>query len=139
VRTEKYGFTEIKKVMAESERDITDEVKKITSKTLLEMKKHAQKIVRGHSTIPNLDRSFNYDVKATKSEVTGEVGADIEKVTPGGGMVKEPGSLDFIIEFGTPWSAPIPHWGPAEKKQVPLWEKYLEDAAEGVLDDRKAR
>lgn len=136
MRVEEFGFSDISRALDRSEEQITGDVEKVTSKTLLEIKKHAARIVRGHPHLSGLAPSFSYEVSATKSAVTGEVGAVVGK---------RQGSLDFLIENehmteeGTIQEAPVPHWRPAAEKQVPLWEKYLADAAEGVLDDRKAR
>lgn len=135
MKVEEFGFGELADDLERAGKDIVPEVKKVTSKTLLEMKKHAQKLVKGIAHAPNLGRTFNYDVDVDGSTVSGEVGADITKTT-GGGKHRTPGSLDQFIENGTLRSAPIPHWRPAAEVQVPLWETYLEQAAVEALGDR---
>lgn len=124
---EEFGFDEFAADLDRAGRDIVPEVKKITSKTLLEMKKHAQKIVQGHPSIKHLGRSFNYDVDVRGSTVIGEVGADI---------TRGQGPLDHLIENGGLRNAPIPHWRPADEKEVPLWEAYLTQACVEALGDR---
>jgi hypothetical protein len=125
---EEFGFDKFAADLDRAGKNIGPEVKKTMSKTLLEMKKQAQKIVRGHPTIKHLASSFNYDVQMAQGFlVVGEVGAD---------HAKKQGTLDHVIENGTLENAPIPHWRPAAEKQVPLWEKYLEQAAVEALGDR---
>ena len=122
-----FGFDEWADDLAATKKNILPEVKKVTSKTLLEMKKTAQKIVRGNPHIKHLARSFNYDVHVYQSTIiVGEVGADLEK---------KQGAIDHIIENGGIHSSPIPHWRPAAEEQVPLWEKYLSDAAVEAIGD----
>lgn len=130
-----FGLEELARDFRDAEDKIGPDVKKVTSKTCLEIKKRATRIVTGHGSIPNLGRTFNYDVTVTGDTITGEVGADITKKT-GGGREREPGSIDFVIEYGGIHNAPIPHWRPAAEAEVPLWERYLGDAAEGALDAR---
>lgn len=123
-----FGLDEFAADLEAAGKRITPEVKKVTSKTLLEMKKHAQKIVRGHPHIKHLARSFNYDVDVfERTIVVGEVGADREK---------KQGGLDHFIENGGLRNAPIPHWRPAAEKEVPLWEAYLTQACVEALGDR---
>jgi hypothetical protein len=123
---QEFGFDRWAAELDAAGRNIGPEVEKVTSKTLLEMKKHAAKIVRGHKHIKHLGRSFNYDVTdAAGFVVVGEVGADHDK---------KQATLDHFIENGGLHNAPIPHWGPAAEVQVPLWERYLEEAAEAALN-----
>lgn len=104
--------------------EITDRVRKVTSKTLLEIKREAQQRVAGHRSLPRLGSSFSYDIATAGDTVTGEVGADINKGQ---------GALDHLIENGSPTSDPIPHWAPAADRQVPLWHQFLDEAAaEGI-------
>ncbi len=134
MRVEEHGLSEWADALRAADHDIIPQVKKVTSKTCLEIKKDAAIRVRGIAHAPNLGRTFNYNVTATAGTVTGEVGADITKQV-GGGPHRTPGSLSHIIEDGTLDNAPIPHWRPAADKQVPLWQKYLDDAAVEALGD----
>lgn len=128
MKIEEFGFDEWSADLAAADKRITPEVKKVTSKTLLEIKKHAQKIVRGHPHIKHMARSFNYDVDVFEQTiVVGEVGADTDR---------KQGPIDHVIENGGLHNAPIPHWRPAALEQVPLWEKYLGDACVEALGDR---
>lgn len=132
MRVETYGLREWSDDLREAAEGIDERVKKVTGKTCLEIKKHAQRRVVGIAHAPNLGRSFNYDVTVARDSVIGEVGADILKQTAGG----RPGPLDHFIENGGPHNAPIPHWRPAADEQIPLWHRYLDEAAVEVLGDR---
>lgn len=125
---EKFGFDELAADLEKAGRDITREVAKITGKACHQMKLDAQRRVRGHSHLPHLARSFTYDVHTKGSLVVGEVGAEHERPQ---------GKLDVWVEFGSPTSAPIPHWRPAADKEVPVWMGFLEKAAIEALGDRK--
>lgn len=127
MQVERYGLDTWADDLRRAAVGIDEQVKKVTGRTCLEIKKHAQGIVRGHKHLPGLARSFSYDVTVKATEVVGEVGAVIGKAQ---------GALDHIIENGTLENAPIPHWRPAADKQVPLWQKYLDDAAVEALGDR---
>ena len=135
MRVEEFGFDDWVDDLDQSGKSIVPEVERVTSKTCLEIKKHAQGLVRGIAHAPNLGRTFTYDVDERGGTVIGEVGADTEKRV-GGGRVRTPGDLDHFIENGSIRNAPIPHWRPAVEKQVPLWEKYLARAAAEALDAR---
>jgi hypothetical protein len=112
--------------LEKAQREIAREIEKVTGKACNNMKKDAQARVRGYAHLPHLARSFTYDVKSSGTRVTGEVGAE---------HARPQGKLDVFIEFGTPTSAPIPHWAPAADREVPVWERYCEDAAAKVLGD----
>lgn len=107
--------------------DIVPQVKKVTGMACNNMKKDAKQRVdgRGLPHLPHLGRSFTYEVNATGNTVTGEVGAEHERLQ---------GKLDVFIEFGTPTSGAIPHWAPAADKEVPVWMDYLDQAAVDVLE-----
>lgn len=66
--------------------------------------------------LPHLPRSFDYDVTTTGYVITGEAGANRDKLQ---------GGLDPLIEYGSPTSAPHPHWAPALEAEVPKFEKYV--------------
>ncbi len=114
-----------------ADEEIVNQVKKVTSKTLLEIKKEAKQRVdsRGLPHLPRLAMSFGYDVTTTKDEVAGEVGASTQKGQ---------GALDHLIENGSPTSEAIPHWAPAADRQVPLWHEFLDQAAVDAVERRRA-
>jgi hypothetical protein len=120
------GLTTWAGVLAEAEAEIGTEVAKVTGMACNNMKKDAQRRVRGYRHLPHLARSFTYDVKKDRGKVTGEVGAEHNRPQ---------GKLDVFIEFGTPTSAPIPHWRPAADKEIPVWMGFVDKVAAEVLGD----
>lgn len=128
MRVERHGFAELAADLERAGKDITDEVSKVTAKACLNMKRDAQRRVRGHAHLPHLAGSFTYDVTTGGSLVVGEVGAELER---------RQGPIDGLIENGTLTSAPIPHWRPAADKEVPVWLDYLDQAAVDAIGDRR--
>lgn len=124
MRVETHGFDEFADDLRKAQADIRGEVAKVTGKALNLIKKDAQRRVRGYPHLPHLARSFTYDVKTFADRVAGEVGAEHERLQ---------GKLDVFIEYGSPTSAPIPHWRPAADAERPVWERYLEQAAVDAL------
>lgn len=121
---------ELKKLahdLGHSRDDILDRVEHLTKNTIKDMERHAANLVRGHAHLPHLPRSFTHDVSRSRSEVNAEAGADWAKLQ---------GRLDVFIEYGTPTSAPMPHWLPTSDRYGPMWVNDVEDAAEkAVLGD----
>jgi len=128
VIVEKFGFDELAADLERAGVDITKEVAKVTGMACNQMKKDAQKRVAGISHLPHLGRSFTYDVATKGSLVVGEVGAEHERPQ---------GKLDWVAEYGTPTSAPIPHWRPAADKEVPVWMGFLEKVAVDAIGDHR--
>lgn len=132
MRAESYGFDTWADDLRAAAVNIDEQVKKVTSKTCLEIKKDAQQRVRGFGHLVHLARSFTYDVTVRASTITGEVGAE---------LTRRQGPIDHIIEDdrtaedGTIGAAPIPHWRPAADKQIPLWHEYLDQAAQDAIGD----
>lgn len=118
------GLDDIDRVLREAERRIIPEGKKVVGQGCNNIKKDAQRRVRGMPHLPHLAGSFNYDVTARGTTITGEAGADRNKLQ---------GGLDPYIEYGTPTSAPHPHWGPALDAEAPRFEKYVGELGEKLL------
>jgi hypothetical protein len=126
VRVEKFGFDELAADLERAGADITKQVAKVTGMACNKMKRDAQRRVQGHSHLPHLARSFTYDVRTLATKVVGEVGAEHERPQ---------GKLDVFVEFGSPTSAPIPHWRPAADKEVPVWIGFLEKVAVDAIGE----
>lgn len=126
MKVETHGFAELAADLDRAPEGVVKRVKQVTSKTLLEIKRGAQRRVAGHRILPQLGHSFSYDVNVAGDTVTGEVGAVVGKGQ---------GALDHIIEHGSPTSDPIPHWAPEADRQVPLWHQFLDDAAAEAIGD----
>jgi hypothetical protein len=107
--------------------DINDQVAKVTGTAMNKMKKGAQRRVRGYPHLPHLARSFTYEVREQGNKVTGEVGAEHERLQ---------GKLDVFIENGTVNSAPIPHWAPEADTEIPIWRDYLDQAAVDAFEQQ---
>ncbi len=121
----KRGFAEFSRDLDAADRGITKKVGRVTGMALNKMKKDAQARVRGYPHLPHLPRAFTYDVRERRDSVLGEVGAEHDRPQ---------GKLDVYIEFGSPTSQPIPHWAPAAAREVPAWERYLDEVAAEDLE-----
>lgn len=126
MHVEEHGLDGIAADLRKAGAEIGKKVAKVTGMACNNIKKDAQKRVRGNPHLPHLARSFTYDVTTTAMAVTGEVGAEHERLQ---------GKLDVFIENGTTTSAPIPHWRPAADKEIPVWQRFLDDAAAEALND----
>jgi len=124
IRISTSGFTELQAMFAAAGPESIKEGKKVVGQGLNNMKKDAQRRVSGYSHLPHLPRSFTYDVTARGDVISGEVGAEHGRLQ---------GKLDVFIEFGTPTSAPIPHWAPAADAEEPRFYRYTEDLAAKAL------
>lgn len=107
--------------------DLIDKGERIVGQGALNIKKSAQRGVDGLGThIPHLARSFTYDRVVTKgTTISTEVGAEHERLQ---------GKLDVFIEYGTPTSAPHPHWGPAADEEEPKFARYVKDLGVEALE-----
>jgi hypothetical protein len=124
VRVEKHGLDVLAADLDKAAEDIPKKVAKVTGMAMNKMKKEAQQTVRGMAHLPHLPRSYTYDVTTRGDTVTGEVGALHERLQ---------GKLDWIPEYGSPTSAPIGQWARAADREVPVWQRYLDEvAAEGL-------
>lgn len=119
------GLDQVARDLLDNADHILPTVRATTAKALLNMKQDAQKRVTGHRHLPQLARSYTYETWVRGGQVGGEVGAEV-----GRGQ----GSLDAIIELGSPTSPPKPHWAPAAEHEVPVWTRYVEQALLGELD-----
>jgi hypothetical protein len=124
LRAETYGLDLLAADLEKSAEDITKKVAKVTGMACNKMKKDAQQSVRGMAHLPHLPRSYTYDVTTRGDVVTGEVGALHERVQ---------GKLDWVAEYGTPTSSPVGQWARAADREIPVWQRYLDEvAAEGL-------
>lgn len=119
------GLDDLARAFDESAQEIVHEVEKVTGKACRNMQLDARRRVTGLKHLPHLGRSFTYDVSSSGATVRGEVGAEHERLQ---------GKLDVFLEYGSPTSAPHPHWAPAADKEIPVWERYVEEAAAKVLE-----
>jgi hypothetical protein len=107
---------------------LIDKGERIVGQGALNIKRSAQRRVDGLGThLPHLARSFTYDRVTTRgTTISTEIGSESERLQ---------GKLDVFIEYGTPTSAPHPHWGPAADEEEPKFARYVEDLGVEVLDE----
>lgn len=101
--------------------------KRIVGQGCNNIKKDAQRIIRGASHrgyLPHYPRSISYDVRSGGGGIVGEVGPDRAKLQ---------GGLGRLIEYGSRNSAPIPHLSPALDAELPRFERYAAELAESLL------
>lgn len=92
----------------------------VVAKGALNIKKDAQERVGRGPYTPGYARSIGYDQKTTPTTSEAEIGPDKDKAQGALGNLLE-------YEYGTPWSAPTPHLGPALAAEEPKFTKALED------------
>ena len=120
-----HGATEVAEALERDAELVIPKVKATTGKALLNIKKGAQQRVSGHPHVPQIGRSYSYDVWVTGAKVIGEAGAEHDR--------SRQATLDVFLEMGGPrGQAPLPHWAPEAEQESPTWMKYIEAA---LLED----
>lgn len=111
------------------------ETRAVVQKGSLNVKNDAKGRVGSGGYVGAYGSTITYDTIETPNRITGEIGPDREKQA-GGGRKRTPGNLAWILEkeYGTPWSAPKPHLGPALDAEAPRFEKALENLAVKTLE-----
>lgn len=107
--------------------EVMDRGEKIVGQGCNNIRNDARKRLRAgkHGHLPHLPKSFDYDVTRRSSTIVGEAGAN---------RAKPQGKLDPFIEYGTPTSAPHPHWGPALDAERPKFEKFAGELIAEALE-----
>jgi hypothetical protein len=121
------GLKELAADLNKAAETVVEQAKRIVGRGSLNVKKDAQRIVRGASTrgyLPHYPRSISYDVTASGDTVTGEIGPDRAKLQ---------GGLGRIIEYGTVNNAPIPHLSPALDAELPRLAEYAAKLGEQLI------
>lgn len=96
------------------------DVRAVVARGALNVKKDAQtRVGRGPYT-PRYASAISYDSHQITTGAWAEIGPDKDKAQGPLGNLLE-------YEYGTPWSAPTPHLGPALEAEAPKFEKALED------------
>lgn len=104
--------------------------KKVVGQGCNNIKKDAQRIIRGASHygyLPHYPKAISYDVTVTGYVVSGEVGAKTERLQ---------GGLSRILEDGTVNNAPIPHHDPALSLEEPRFPPHIEALGMALLEGR---
>jgi hypothetical protein len=121
------GLDELVKLLGNAAEMPIKEATAIVAKGALNIKKDAQRASSGLKHAPAYPRSIGYDVTASLTEVSAEIGPDKQKPQ---------GALGNLIEYGSVNNSPRPHFLPAAIAEMPKFEKALEDAARKALGDQ---
>lgn len=122
------GLDEFAAALEQAQERAVEETKKVVGAGCLNIKKDAIRIVRTASKrgyLPHYPRAISYDVKASGTVVTGEVGPVRGKLQAG---------LGPYIENGTVHNAAIPHLAPALDAEEPRFADYLEQMGQALLE-----
>jgi hypothetical protein len=107
-----------------------DEVRKVTQKGALNIKKDWQKAWSGHPRIRMLPGTITYDTEQVGTRSDAEIGPDRSR--PGAALAN---LIEY--EFGGIHSAPIPGGQPALERERPRYEKALGDLEVRLLEGRR--
>ena len=107
---------------------VPDEAAKVVNRGALQIKKGAQKRVRGHPHLRRYPYTINYDTYKGLRGPTAEIGPDRGK--------RGQAPLGAIIEYGSVNSPPIPHIRPATEDELPRFERAMEALAAKLLEGR---
>lgn len=122
------GLTELQDDLQHAIDDAIDETKKVVGKGSGNVKRGAQRIIRSQSPrgyLPHYPKAITYDVTASGTVVTGEIGPRKDR---------EQGGLGPYIEEGTVNNAPVPHLAPALKLEEPEFASFIEDLGVKLLE-----
>jgi hypothetical protein len=125
-----HGLTELEADLRKAAEEAVPAAKKIAGKGSLNIKKNAQRIIRGASHrgyLPHYPRSITYEVKASGTLVSSEIGPESTKLQ---------GGLGRLIENGSVNNAPIPHLSPALDAEENAFYSYMEDLGEQLLEGK---
>ena len=104
--------------------DVFDRLRPVVSKGALNIKKDLQQDAQGHPHAPAFPSAISYDTKATKSQISAEIGPDKDK---------KQGALGNILYFGTSKNpAVLDINGPLDREE-PKFIKAIEGAIEDLL------
>lgn len=113
-----------------------DEVRKVTQKGALNIKKDAQRRSSGIAHAPTYPYTITYDTEQRGTRTEAEIGPDKDKQV-GGGPHRTPGNLGAILEYGSINNSPRPHLGPALEAEAPRFERALSDLEVRLLEGRR--
>jgi hypothetical protein len=99
----------------------------VVEKGALNIKKDAAQRIRGLAHARAYPFSITYDVYSGLTGPVAEIGPD---------KTKRQGALGNILEYGTVNNPPHPHMRPAADRELPRFEKALQDLATRLLEDR---
>lgn len=124
----KHGFDELSEDLRKAVENAIPDAKKVVGKGALKVKREAQRIIRERSRrgyLPHYPRAISYDVSASGTLVSAEIGPKTEKLQ---------GGLGRLIEYGSINNAPIPHLAPAVDLEENTFYSYMEELGERLLN-----
>lgn len=122
------GLTELQADFRKAAESAVPDAKKVCGKGSLNIKREAQRIIKERSRrgyLPHYPRAITYEVKASGTVVSSEIGPEDGKLQ---------GGLGKIIENGSINSSPIPHLSPALDAEENNFYSYMEDLGERLLE-----
>ena len=122
------GLHELKGVLDDAGDEIIPQGERLVGKGANNIKQDAKRRISGHPKLPGYPHTINYDVTTKGTLIDGEIGPDLDR----GGQAPLGGFAE--LEYGTPWSAPVPHLAPALEAEAPRFEKALGDFAVKLLE-----
>jgi hypothetical protein len=127
------GLDDLEATLERAQREIVPEIERVMHRTMNEIRRGAQRRVRGHPHLRHYPRTFTYDVTTEGLVVTGEVGPEHEKGGQAllGHLIEHP----HQVEHGTLTRAPLPHWRPATDEELPVFRFYAGYTAARILED----
>jgi hypothetical protein len=125
------GLRELSEDLQQAVKRAIPDAKKIVGKGALNVKRDAQRIIRGYSHrgyLPHYPRSISYDVKASGAVVSAEIGPKVEKLQGGLGRLLEEGSVN---------NPPYPHLSPALDAEENPFYSYMEQLGVDLIEGQK--
>jgi hypothetical protein len=123
-----HGLTELEADFRKAIENAIPAAEKIVGKGSNNIKKDAQRLIRAYGRrgyLPHYPRSITYEVKASGTLVSSEIG-------PESAMLQ--GGLGRLLEYGSVNNAPIPHLNPALDAEENTFYGYMEDLGEKLLE-----
>ncbi|MBM0277813.1 hypothetical protein [Micromonospora tarensis] len=123
------GFDAVDEALERAAKDVVPEGRKVVSKGALNIKNDWRRRWSGISYAPALPYAVTYDVRASGTLISAEVGPD---------KAKRQGALGNIIEFGAPAQNTVPQPGgaPALAAEEPRFLAATEKLGVDLLEGR---
>jgi hypothetical protein len=122
------GWKEIGRDLGLASERIVEDGKKVVGQGCLNIKRDAQRIIRGATHkgyLPHYPRAITYEVVASAATITGTVGPEQARLQ---------GGLGRLLEFGSVNNAPIPHLLPAHDVESPKFERFVAELGVKLLE-----
>lgn len=121
------GLKELAADLQKAADEVEERGKRIVGQGCLNIKRQAQRTIRGASHrgyLPHYPRAITYDVRSGGGGILGEVGPERARLQ---------GGLGRLLEYGSQNSAPIPHLNPALDAELPRFERFVAELGESLI------